>query len=117
MFIKIKDKVNTTNMSVQKELLNELKCCFFNDGHIAIEPILVSCGAIGCKECIRSSKIEEMECYSCKGQHSTKDLNNVPVIKSYENIVKLFASDLFEYSKENLEKNIDLLKGKFRDKL
>ena len=39
-------------MSIPKEVLNELKCCFFNDGHIAIEPIFIDCGATGCKECI-----------------------------------------------------------------
>ena len=96
-------------MPIQKEVLNELKCCFFNDGHIAIEPILASCGAIGCKECITSSKTEEIECNSCKGKHSAKNIKNIPVIKSVENIVKLLASDLFEYAKGNLEKTTDLL--------
>ena len=104
-------------MSIPKEVLNELKCCFLNDGHIAVEPIYVSCGAIGCKECIKSSKKEEIECFSCKEKHPTKDLKNMPVIKSNENIVKFFASDLFEYAKENLEKTTDFLKGNFETNL
>ena len=101
-------------MPIPQEVLSELKCCFFNDGHIAIEPILASCGATGCKECITSSKMEEIECYSCKGKHSAIDLKNMPGINSIENIVKSFANDLIEYSNENLEKNTDLLKGNFR---
>ena len=99
-------------MPIQQGVLNALKCCFLNDDHIAIEPILASCGAIGCKECITSSKTEEIDCYSCKGKHSAKDLKNIPVIKSNESLVNLYASDLFEYVKENLEKTTDLLKGK-----
>ena len=74
-----------------------LKCCFFNDCHIAVEPILVSCGAIGCKECIAVSKTQEIECYSCKGKHPVKDLKNTPVIKSIEDMVKSSLNDLFEY--------------------
>ena len=99
-------------MPIQQGVLNALKCCFLNDDHIAIEPIAVSCGAIGCKECIISSKTEEIECYSCKGKHSARDLKNIPVIKSNESLVNLYASDLFEYVKENLEKTTVLLKGK-----
>ena len=83
-------------MPIQEEVLNALKCCFLNDDHIAIEPILASCGAIGCKECITSSETEEIECNSCKGKHSAKDLKNIPVIKSNESLVKSFVNDLIE---------------------
>ena len=93
-----------------------LKCCFFNDGHIAVEPILVSCGAIGCKECIAVSKTQEIECYSCKGKHPVKDLKNTPVIKPMEDIVKSSLNDLFEYAKGNFEKTFNLLKGKILGK-
>ena len=91
---------------------DDFKCCFFNDGHIAVEPILVSCGAVGCKECIASSKTEEIDCYSCKGKHKINDLKNTPVIKPMENTVKSNINDLFEYAKGNLEKSFNLLKGK-----
>ena len=83
-------------MPVQEEVLNALKCCFLNDGHIAIEPILASCDAIGCKEWIASSKTEEIECYNCKGQNSIKVLKNTPIIKSNESLVKSFVNDLIE---------------------
>ena len=91
-------------MLFPKEVLSELKCCFLNDGHIAIKPISFSCGAIGCKECIISSKVKEIDCYNCKGKHKTKDLKIIQVITPLENMVKSFVNDLFEYTKGNLEK-------------
>jgi hypothetical protein len=99
-------------MPIEEEVLNGMKCCLLNDGHIAIEPIQVSCGAIGCKQCLLNSNIEEIDCYSCKGKHKTQDLNNTPVIKSVENLVKSHVSDLFEYVKQNLDKTTSSLEGK-----
>jgi hypothetical protein len=95
-------------MLFPEEVLNGMKCCFYSDGHIAIEPILVSCGAIGCKQCLLRSNIEEIDCYSCKGKHKTQDLKNIPVIKTVENLVKSHVSHLFEYVKENLDKTASL---------
>ena len=68
-------------MPIPIEVLKELKCCFFNDGHIAIEPISVICGSTGCKDCIMSSKTEELDCYNCKSKRKTKELQNEQVIK------------------------------------
>ena len=99
-------------MPIPEEVLNGMKCCFLNDGHIAIEPILVSCGATGCKQCLLRSNIEEIDCYSCKGKHRTKDLINIPVFKSFENLVKSYVSDLFEYVKGILDKTASSLEGK-----
>jgi hypothetical protein len=99
-------------MPIPESVLDGIKCCFYNDGHIAIEPILASCGAIGCKQCLLRSNIEEIDCYSCKEKHRTQDLKNTPVIKSIENIIKSFVSDLFEYVKINLDKTTSSLEGK-----
>jgi len=99
-------------MPIPEEVLNATKCCLLNDGHIAIEPILVSCGAIGCKQCILRSNIEEIDCYNCRGKHRTQDLKNTPVIKQVENLVKSYFSDLFEYVKENLDKTASSLESK-----
>ena len=98
-------------MPIPEEVLNVMKCCFLNDGHIAIEPILVGCGAIGCKQCVLRSNIEEIDCNSCKEKHRTNDLKNIPVIKPYENLVKSYVSDLFEYVKVNLDKTASSLEG------
>jgi hypothetical protein len=99
-------------MAIPDQVLNLMKCCFSNDGHIAIEPIPVSCGATGCKQCLLDSNIEEIDCFSCKGKHKTQDLKNIPIFKSFENLVKSYVSDLFEYVKINLDKTASLLEGK-----
>jgi hypothetical protein len=99
-------------MPIPEEVLNVMKCCFYNDGHIAVEPIPVSCGAFGCKQCLLNSYIEEIDCFSCKGKHKTQDLKNIPIFKSFENLVKSYVSDLFEYVKINLDKTASLLEGK-----
>ena len=98
-------------MPIAEEVLNEMKCCLFNDGNIAIEPIKVSCGAIGCKQCILRSNNVEIDCYSCKGKHRTKNFKSTPVIKQVENLVKYYVSDLFEYVKVNLDKTTSSLEG------
>ena len=100
-------------MPIAEEILNQIKCCFYNDGHIAIEPIKVTCGAIGCKQCVLTSTSEEIECFSCKGKHKTQDLKNTPVIiYSVENLVNSNVSDLLEYVKINLNQTAKLLEGK-----
>jgi hypothetical protein len=99
-------------MPIPKEVLNVMKCCFFNDGHIAIEPISVNCGAFGCKQCLLVSSIEEIDCYSCKGKHKMQDLINTPVFKTVENLVKSHVSDLLEYIKVRLDKTASSLEGK-----
>jgi hypothetical protein len=99
-------------MPIPEEVLNVMKCCFLNDGHIAIDPILVSCGATGCKQCLLRSNKEEIDCYTCKEKHRKNDLKNTPVIKQNENLVKSYVSDLFEYVKVNLDKTASSLEGK-----
>ena len=59
---------------------------------------------MGCRECIATSKTEEIKCYSCEGKHSIKELKNTPIIKAFENLVKSNITDLFEYVKINLAK-------------
>ena len=98
-------------MPISEEVLNHIKCCLYNDGHIAVEPILLSCGAIGCKQCVSRSRSEEIECFSCKQKHETDDLKKSLVIRPIENIVKSYVSDLLEYVKINLDKTASLLEG------
>ena len=59
--------------------------------------------------------MEEIECYSCKGTHLIKDLENTLIIKAFENLVKSNITDLFEYVKANLTKTCSSLEGKFYD--
>ena len=69
-------------MAIPEAFLNQMKCCAFDDGHIAIEPVLVKCGANACRECIKSTKGEVIKCFNCNGTHETKDSINSPIIKS-----------------------------------
>ena len=98
-------------MPISETLLNQLKCCFSNDEHVAFEPINVSCGAICCRECIDSSNIEELDCSSCRGKHQKKDLKDKKVIKAVETMMNFFLNDLLDYVKNNLEKVSNLTKG------
>ena len=98
-------------MPIPEDVFNQVKCCLFNDDHVAVEPITVSCGAIGCKQCVSTSESEEIECFSCKQKHETDDLKKSLVIRPIENIVKSYVSDLLEYVKINLDKTASLLEG------
>ena len=88
-------------MPLHEDILNQLKCCAFNDGHIAIEPVLVKCGANACKECIKTASV--INCYNCNDTHETKDLINSPINKLSESMVKIYLNDLFDYAKETMK--------------
>ena len=88
-------------MTIYEDILNQLKCCAFNDGHIAIEPVLVKCGAYICKECIKTASV--INCYNCNDTHETKDLINSPIIKLSESMVQYYLNDLLEYAKKTMK--------------
>ena len=90
-------------MPLPEAVINQFKCCAFNDGHITIEPVLVKCGANACKECLTTAKGEVINCYNCNGTHETKDSIDSPINKSSETIVQYFLNDFFEYSKETMK--------------
>ena len=85
-------------MPIPEAFLNQIKCCAFNDGHIAIEPVLVKCGANVCKECIKTTEV--INCYNCNGTHEKKDSINSPINNLSESMVQYYLKDLFEYTKE-----------------
>jgi hypothetical protein len=84
-------------MPIPEPVLNQIKCCFFNDGHIAIEPIQLKCGATACKECVNEANEEKLDCNSCKDKHEKKDLTSIPINKVAETLVHSFLQDLLEY--------------------
>jgi hypothetical protein len=98
-------------MPIPEVFLNQLKCCFSNDGHIAIEPILVGCGDNGCKKCVIDSKEEAIKCFSCNENHKKSDLIKAPVIKVAVSMVQTFLNDLFDYVETTLEKCSASVKG------
>ena len=90
-------------MPIPEVILNQMKCCAFNDGHIAIDPVLVKCGVNACKECITSAKGEVIKCYNCIGTHEAKDSINSPINKLSVSMVQHYLNDLFEHAKENMK--------------
>ena len=66
-------------MPLPGALLNQIKCCLSNDGHILIEPVVLKCTGSACKECISDSEEEVIYCYACNGKHQKNDLLNATV--------------------------------------
>ena len=102
-------------MPIPAPVINQMKCSFFNDGHIAIEPIQLKCGATACRECVNNSSDEKIDCNSCKEKHEKKDLINLPVNKVAETLVHNFLEDLLEDIKIKYKKIRSAIKGKIID--
>ena len=98
-------------MPIPEELINQLKCCLNDDGHIVRDPVVFECGGNACRICINELKLDSAKCYNCAEIHEKKDLINQQKLVDVENIVNSNLNDLFEYVKMNLEKTYDLLKG------
>jgi hypothetical protein len=84
-------------MSIPEAILNQMKCCFLNDGHIAIEPLIINCGGNVCKKCVVDYNEDVFKCFSCKENHKKVDLKKAPINKLAESMVHTFLNDLFEY--------------------
>jgi len=80
-------------MPIPEAILNQMKCCFFNDGHIAIEPILASCGGNICKKCVIDSKEEAIKCFGCNESHKKGYIIKAPINKLAKSMVHLFSND------------------------
>jgi hypothetical protein len=99
-------------MPIPETILNQIKCCLNNDGHIVNESILVQCGAYACKKCIFDSTINtKLRCLSCNGSHERNDLLNAPINKMVDSVIELFSNDLIQYLNESLESSVACLKG------
>lgn len=98
-------------MPISEALLKKLMCCIYNDGHIAMEPVTLECGAIACKECIKNAKEEVIHCFYCNKIHEKKNFNNSTINKSSELMVQSYINELFLYIEENLKTVSCNLKG------
>jgi hypothetical protein len=98
-------------MPITEAILNQIKCCFSDDGHIAIEPIQVSCGDIGCKKCLIDSEEEEINCFSCNEDHKKSVALKGPINKVAEPLVQTFLNDLFDYVETCIKKCSASIKG------
>jgi hypothetical protein len=85
-------------MPIPEAILDQIKCCLSNDGHIVHEPILLNCGANCCKNCIRQSRNYMIPCFGCNGHHEKiLTLLNAPINKIVETIIHSSLDDLIEH--------------------
>ena len=42
-------------MPIPGNILKQIKCCLYDDGHIVNEPVVLKCGANACKKCVSDS--------------------------------------------------------------
>jgi hypothetical protein len=102
-------------MSIPKEVLNKIRCCLFDDGHIVIEPVVLKCGANACIKCFDNSTVTKIKCFGCNETHKKNDLLNAAETDSeiVDSLIHSFLPDLFEDLKNKLETTAELLKSLF----
>jgi hypothetical protein len=98
-------------MSIPQELLKQIQCCFGNDEHIALHPVLLICGGNACKDCISTSNKEIMNCIFCKMDHKKNEIIKSPRNQIVETIIKSFLSDLFQDLSKKLDSINNSMKG------
>jgi hypothetical protein len=90
--------------TIPEYVLNEIKCCFHEDQHILLEPVLLKCGGNACKGCIDDLKESFFKCSKCNSTHNKNDFFEN---KSSEALIRFLMKDLTE----NLNKEIKSMKG------
>jgi hypothetical protein len=98
-------------MPIPENILKQIKCCLYDDGHIVNDPVVLKCGANACKKCVSDSIDGKIKCYFCNGQHEKNDLMNAPNNKMVESVITLFLDDLFQDLNKKLESTLVLFKG------
>jgi hypothetical protein len=98
-------------MPIPETLLNQMRCCLYDDGHIVDEPLLFSCGFNACKKCINDSTVTTIKCFGCNGEHEKSVLLTAPNNKFVESFIQSFLPDLFQDLRTKLQSIDDLLKG------
>jgi hypothetical protein len=98
-------------MLIPENILKQINCCLYDDGHIVNEPVLLKCGANACKKCVSDSSDGMLSCFFCNSQHEKKDLLNASNNKMVESVITLFLNDLFHGLNKKLESTTVLLKG------
>jgi hypothetical protein len=88
---------------IPKIILNQLKCCLFDDGHIVNEPIILRCGANACKKCIIDSFDTKLKCFSCKNNHKKIDFLNKPINKLVNSVIEMYSNDIIQYLSKLLQ--------------
>jgi hypothetical protein len=98
-------------MPLPEILLNQMRCCLSEDGHIIHEPIVLTCGANACKSCVSNSTVAILKCFGCNSTHEKKEFLNAPIIKLIESFILSVLPDLFQDLNAKLKFTSQLLKG------
>lgn len=89
-------------MPLENDLINELKCCLSNDGHICIDPVVLKCSGSACNQCISESKSETIECFCCQDKHEKKECLEAPRNKIADKLINSHLNDFLEYTAEKM---------------
>jgi hypothetical protein len=104
-------------MPIPKIILNQLKCCLFDDGHIVYEPIILRCGANACKKCIIDSYDTTLKCFGCKNNHEKIDFLNKPINKLVNSVIEVYSNDIIQYLSKLVRIKKDGGVNKYRERL
>ena len=96
-------------MTLPEDVLNQMRCCLSDDGHIVHESIVLKCGLNACKKCVE--RVYTLECFGCKSTHEQNDFINAPISKLIESFIQSFLPDLFQDLNEKLKSSCDFVKG------
>lgn len=82
-------------MDLTECLEKQMKCCLSDDGHIAVEPISVTCGGNACKQCIIDLQTTQAKCYKCGEYHEKENLDKMPLNEAMKLLIeKTFLKEL-----------------------
>ena len=93
------------------EILIEMKCCFANDGHFVHDPILVTCGANACRNCINNATESMVRCFNCNNRHRRNSLLDAPINNTVKSIIQVYLQELFQNLEETFEARLKELQG------
>jgi hypothetical protein len=102
-------------MPIPEALLNQIKCCLNEDGHIVHEPVLLKCGYNACRKCCSDPVVSTeflpelflIKCFSCHKSHDKNELLTSPNNKEPYLIVQTYLNDLYQ----DLNLKVESIKG------
>ena len=83
-------------MPIPEDVLNQIKCCLNEDGHIVHEPVVLNCGFNACKKCCSDPVVSSIKCFSCHNSHDEDELLNAPNNKEPYLIIQTYLNDLYQ---------------------
>jgi hypothetical protein len=94
-------------MPIPEDLLNQIKCCLNEDGHIVHGPVLLKCGYNACKKCCSDPVVSTVMCFSCHNSHDKNELLTLPNSKEPNLIIQRYLNDLYQ----DLNLKVESIKG------